>query len=483
WDFGDGETSNSTDDELTHVYANPGVYNVCLTVADVNNPDCNDINCQLIFISGINPCQFELDILVDVDVISATVEDPNGNIPTQTDWYILESMTPIGTTSPVVYTFIETGVYTICVDLSVPGTTCMATLCEEITISNPDCAILECVFPGDADYNQVASNFDLLNLGLGFGAIGTDRVNASNDWFGQPSAAWNQSFQDGTNYKHADCNGDGIINFDDVLPIIQNYNRTHDFIQPTNFGDNPDIFLIFEIDTLNVTNDMIDLEINADIFVGTQNLPVNNLYGLAFTIAYPADLVQEGTAEGQYAGDQWFSPANTTLKLEVDDSDEGALDFAYSRTNLMNVSGFGQIATCKFVISDNLMGFNSVEEFLFNVSITDIMAVNALGQPILLDGQGDQVIILVDDTSTSTEEILENPIRIFPNPSSSVINIEWQDAKGQSIRMFNTLGKLVHEAELNDYRTSIQVANFASGIYLISIQTESGTLTRRVMVE
>src|SRR6185295_12937804 len=64
------------------------------------------------------------------------------------------------------------------------------------------------VWPGDANYDGVANNLDLLPIGVAYGSTGTVRPGASNNWVGQAANDWGISLASGTDYKHIDCNGD-----------------------------------------------------------------------------------------------------------------------------------------------------------------------------------------------------------------------------------------------------------------------------------
>jgi len=53
WDFGDGTTSSIPNP--IHTYANPGSYNVCITVID-SSINCVDTYCQTIVVTGASNC-------------------------------------------------------------------------------------------------------------------------------------------------------------------------------------------------------------------------------------------------------------------------------------------------------------------------------------------------------------------------------------------------------------------------------------------
>ncbi|MEO1451717.1 MAG: hypothetical protein AAFV07_19465, partial [Bacteroidota bacterium] len=83
------------------------------------------------------------------------------------------------------------------------------------------------VWPGDANYDLVANNQDLLAIGVAFGLTGPPRANASLNWTGQPSVDWTDTLPGGINFKHADTDGNGVVNTADTVAINLNYGLTH----------------------------------------------------------------------------------------------------------------------------------------------------------------------------------------------------------------------------------------------------------------
>ena len=95
-----------------------------------------------------------------------------------------------------------------------------STLCSQTVYCETDC-----VWPGDADQSGRVDKDDILEIGVGAGhsAMGANRNPVSYDWIPQHAEEWDNAFIDGTNYKHADCNGDGAISPSDAILLDQNY--------------------------------------------------------------------------------------------------------------------------------------------------------------------------------------------------------------------------------------------------------------------
>ena len=120
------------------------------------------------------------------------------------------------------FTPLAAGTYTVS---DTNGNGC-GTSSNSITIQT--CLIFnDTVWPGDANNDGIANLYDILSLGLAYGDTGTIRQGANNSWTAQYCPAWTDTFITGVNVNHADCNGDGVVNADDTLPIVLNYGMTH----------------------------------------------------------------------------------------------------------------------------------------------------------------------------------------------------------------------------------------------------------------
>lgn len=64
-------------------------------------------------------------------------------------------------------------------------------------------------------------------------------------------------------------------------------------------------------------------------------------------------------------------------------------------------------------------------------------------------------------------------VSVFPNPANSIVNIDISgiDADQMSVRIFNSLGKVVlHPRYLKNQTNQIDVSNLITGIYFIEIE-------------
>lgn len=486
WDFGDGNTSAySGQDSFEHIYENIGVYNVCLTVFD--NVGCQSTHCEIVLVTGtpISECDYEIEYdVVGSDSFIFTLYSPS-NSGGEALWLNFETGENYGIGDSIFITFDEPGVYEVCATVGHPTDLCGfggLVLCETITVQNSACENTDCVFPGDADRNMVADNYDILPIGLHFGETGPVRSDATIGWYGQPAPDW-QISADSLSLKHVDTNGDGEIYFDDVDAIEQNYNRTHDGVYAMRVEGAPGLHLEFDLDTIYSAPDTGTIIINADIIMGTANLPVEGVYGVAFSIGYSADLVDTNTVAADYFTGSWIGNPTTVLQLEKNVINESVIDFGYSRTDQQNISGFGQIGSVSFVMTDNIIG-KLASEIELNFPITNVRAIDNTGEEIVITGSDNAVVLDLGNTTTTVENPdLSQNINIFPNPTTNTINMTISDLQAQTVILYNAVGQRVLARQIAATDIQIDVRHLPSGVYLVSVQTEKGIYNQRIIVK
>jgi len=89
------------------------------------------------------------------------------------------------------------------------------------------------------------------------------------------------------------------------------------------------------------------------------------------------------------------------------------------------------------------------------------------------------------DPNLSVGEFELDNISLYPNPAAKEVNISWNKNEDVSIRIFNSLGKLMYyskSATLNS-TFKIDVSQYASGLYFVKINNEAGVVTKKLIVE
>lgn len=331
------------------------------------------------------------------------------------------------------------------------------------------------VWPGDADMNTVANVFDFLPIGIANGVTGPARSNISNAWIGESCMDWPQNFVSGVNYKHADCNGDSIIDLNDTLAIIQNYGFVHNLkvttvSSTTSFGQ-PNIYLLSNVDTTG-----INTVIYYDVVVGDSLVPMDSIYGLAFSLQFSNPNVIGGISI-TYLNSFMGTPGVDLFKMEKVMPSSGLVDIGMTKINHSNQTGYGTVARIGVVITDNISG-----RVKFFPVITGCEGVTANESYLDMGRICDTIII--DPLFTGIHTIdLHNEVTVYPNPSDSKVTIATGLSKIERIQVADELGRIIQDTNFTrQNKIVLNVSGLNNGIYYARIITDKGTAIKKIIV-
>jgi len=344
---------------ITHNFSSKGIYEVKLITND----------------GGICTSEFTKDIIIgdDANLLeledAVTVCDDYFIIKTELEhlasyrWYFGDMM--VGNESE--YTAMQSGQYIL--DVEDP---CGNTKSDTLQLTLED----NCVWPGDANNDGIVNQFDILLIGMAYNATGIQRTNASEEWIDQTSEDWNDTFPDGTNYKHADTNGDGIINLDDIVVIYTNYQKTHG-LNPTypasDIGGPVQLILNINQSTILNDTDSTTIDINLE-HANDENI---NVYGIVFT------LIHNGDADANFSNSS-FGESNDIITFERNGA--GQTDIVIVRNDKNNIIGNGT-TTSIVTLQDLPTGDSPQTNNLSILSINNIRLIDKDGNIIPVGSQ------------------------------------------------------------------------------------------------
>ncbi|NUQ25768.1 MAG: T9SS type A sorting domain-containing protein [Saprospiraceae bacterium] len=350
-------------------------------------------------------------------------------------------------------------------------------------VDHPDChdavdvGPIDCtpglVWPGDADNDNIARHFDLLRIGLANGTQGPPRNTQGVNWEGVPAANWDHFFEDDINFKYADCNGNGLINKADKEAIVVNYGETHGPVppfEPTPASPaDPPIFL--NIPNVQFPNGAV---LEAPVVIGTVDIPVEALYGVAFTIEYNPQVIDPTTITINYPDNSWLGIHNENLiSIHKHYPGEGLVEIALTRLNHENAGGHGPVAMFRGVI-DDIAGMTEVE-----LQITKIRALRANESAVALYAPITPLSILAGTEDPGMIDLMRS-LKVYPNPTTDEVviynkymlpieEIAVLDAKGQDTGL----------SVSNNNRISL--ASLQAGVYILRLQIGDHVLHQRVV--
>ena len=91
----------------------------------------------------------------------------------------------------------------------------------------------------------------------------------------------------------------------------------------------------------------------------------------------------------------------------------------------------------------------------------------------------------VYDSSLSVNEFELNSLVLYPNPASKQINLSWDKSEQVSIKIYNAIGKLMYFAKDKSLinTMSVDISNYASGLYFVKINNINGVITKKLVVD
>ncbi len=208
---------------------------------------------------------------------------------------------------------------------------------------------------------------------------------------------------------------------------------------------------------------------------------------------------------------------STNITLTANDGNSGTVDdvFSFTINQMSNTAptvanpisdqtqteGFGSInidLTNAFSDADGDALSLSVVSFNTNIATASIsdktLAITEIGlgsTNITLtanDGNGgtvdDVFSITINATTTSIEKLAEFGIKVYPNPSSGIFNIEHNNAnQNLSLKIFNIAGKTVFQNNLEGSKTFIDLNKNGKGVYIMIFEISDKTIKSKVIIK
>lgn len=323
------------------------------------------------------------------------------------------------------------------------------------------------VWPGDANTDKVVDLYDPLAIALAYDDTGATRPAASNSWNAQYCHYWSGFFLNNLDKKHADCNGDGIVDTADLHPIALNYGKTHAksgrAAHKTTSGPN----LYFDHTGITALPDSM---VTIKIMLGNATAPVNNLYGLATNIK--VDGLNSDTSIMINTGKGWIGNNNNTFSFTKDIS-KSSVDWAHARTNHQSINGHGQIAEMQLHIPAT-----ATPGTLVTLSYDKAKFIDKYGYDLPDIGLMQDTFYIQKPQYISTTVPSEITVQLYPNPSEGNLNIAVNSPQQDrmSITIAGITGKALmsHQLPVQEGNNSITLntATLPSGTYFVTIRSQ-----------
>lgn len=320
------------------------------------------------------------------------------------------------------------------------------------------------VWPGDANYDKVVDLYDPLAIAVAYNQTGNVRTAAGNNWSAHYSIDWNSSFYNNLNMKHADCNGDGIVDTADLNAVYANYNKIH--AKPGSANKTTGIpYLTFDHTGIQP---FAGKDVSIAITLGSSPSPLTDILGLASQISI-SGLSLSAPPTVTY-NTSWIGDSTNAIQFKNDLSNT-SFDWAFARRDQQTVSGYGTIATLHFKIPTTATVGQLVTLSHRIPRIIDINGIDILNY------------LAVEDTfyirqDVAVKDIHDNAIShisLYPNPVTSTLYIGYEVEKERiiALQIADMTGKIVKTIHVNAQKgvnkTHIDAVTLANGVYILTL--------------
>jgi hypothetical protein len=148
----------------------------------------------------------------------------------------------------------------------------------------------------------------------------------------------------------------------------------------------------------------------------------------------------------------------------------------------------GTVPTCVGTpaISGNIAPVGSLN--ILNNLIADGVWILRVDDPYNEDGGAiTNFNINICRVQASILEITENPLvntKIYPNPTSGMVNIEIPSlTEKTTLSVYDLQGRIVYTQETNQVENVIGLEGIQDGVYLIQIDNTSGSITKKIVLK
>ena len=221
---------------------------------------------------------------------------------------------------------------------------------------------------------------------------------------------------------------------------------------------------------------------DSDFFQGIQNYlsDAQFSYNYAKTPDFIAHMESvSGQNLTEFFNDWIYNEGYPTYSVEWNQTSPTQISLLVNQVQShVSVSYFEALIPIKIIgsggeILDTILN-NTVDGENFNVNVSFTVDTIQFDPDVHLISKNNTISLGVDDVN-----YLESKLKIYPNPASNSFQIKKaNDILIENISVYNTLGQLV----LNNQQTeNINIKNLAIGLHFVKIETNQGTVYKRLM--
>ena len=257
------------------------------------------------------------------------------------------------------------------------------------------------------------------------------------------------------------------------------------------------------ITVASITQDQNSGSINSMVF---NNVDANNTYHIQITSIDCMDYDLYGWSQG-FSSQNDAEPNNSQAEatsISFDQNYQGQLSFYNSGNDSQDFYAFTltEIDDVEFILNafeglDSnviLTLYDSTGSSIFSLTHDGI---NTARTSNLVNLNPDTYYFIISESNNQTgsyefkvtpqatlgiENInFENEVSLYPNPTKNAINIKLNNYQNVSVALYDLGGRLILEQELNSEISTVNISHLQNGMYLLKINANNQSITKRVI--
>ncbi len=347
---------------------------------------------------------------------------------------------------------------------------------EVVSVDSDECfCVNDCVWEGDTDGNGKVNVSDILPIGRHMGISGAPRESLYDFWSAEDTDNWTYDQPSGKNIKHADANGDGIVTVLDTNSISDYYNQLSNFV-PDEVLDVKDYpFYLIPQSTEVDSGELLVL----DIVLGSEDFPVKDLHGLAFSVQVGGGFADSASLYIDLYEDSWLTNLGPSIQMSKKPAD-GLIEAALTRTDGLPSSGYGIIGQLGFIVEDEAQGIKDDDgERYFGIRLRGAIGETAAGNSYYMPEAA--VRIQYVNEGVKDEKLFPIDMLVSPNPTSDILRIDLPNVNEEIRNLYLTdiTGKSIL---VNKSNSTINLGSLPMGMYILSVESNMNTYNQKVQV-
>ena len=347
---------------------------------------------------------------------------------------------------------------------------------EVVSVDSDECfCVNDCVWEGDTDGNGKVNVSDILPIGRHMGISGAPRESLYDFWSAEDTDNWTYDQPSGKNIKHADANGDGIVTVVDTNSISEYYNQLSNFV-PDEVLDVKDYpFYLIPQSTEVDSGELLVL----DIVLGSEDFPVKDLHGLAFSVQVGGGFADSASLYIDLYEDSWLTNLGPSIQMSKKPAD-GLIEAALTRTDGLPSSGHGIIGQLGFIVEDEAIGIKDDDgERYFGIRLRGAIGETAAGSSYYMPEAA--VRIQYVNEGVKDEKLFPIDMLVSPNPTSDILRIDLPNVN-EEIRNLYLTDITGNSILVNKSNSIINLGSLPMGMYILSVESNMNTYNQKVQV-